>query len=132
METTIFSPNDKILFMDRYNDDYQLYELESNYLAGVIDGDGSLSCSSKYPFYIKLEICQCDFLLIFIIMKKFNGNIQKIEKELPQRNQYSISFTNQCANDILEFIYPNIMLKKEQCRLCIENIFFSKTGNRIP
>ena len=112
METTIFSPNDKILFMDRYNDDYQLYELESNYLAGVIDGDGSLSCSSKYPFYIKLEICQCDFLLIFIIMKKFNGNIQKIEKELPQRNQYSISFTNQCANDILEFIYPNIMLKR--------------------
>ena len=77
METTIFSPNDKILFMDRYNDDYKLYELESSYLAGVIDGDGSLSCSSKYPFYIKLEICQCDFLLIFIIMKKFNGNIKK-------------------------------------------------------
>ena len=44
METTIFSPNDKILFMDRYNDDYKLYELESSYLAGVIDGDGSLSC----------------------------------------------------------------------------------------
>lgn len=55
-------------------------------------------------------------------MKKFNGNIKKIEKELPQRNQYYISFTNQCASDILEFIYPNIMLKKEQCRLCIENI----------
>ena len=122
METTIFSTNDKILFMDRYNDDYKLYELESSYLAGVIDGDGSLSCSSKYPFYIKLDICQCDFLLIFLIMKKFNGNIKKIEKELPQRNQYYISFTNQCASDILEFIYPNIMLKKEQCRLYIENI----------
>ena len=118
----LLKPNDKILFMDRYTDDYQSYELESSYLAGVIDGDGSLSCSSKYPFYIKLEICQCDFLLIFIIMKKFNGNIKKIEKELPQRNQYYISFTNQCASDILEFIYPNIMLKKEQCRLCIENI----------
>ena len=70
METTIFSPNDKILFMDRYTDDYQSYELESSYLAGVIDGDGSLSCSSKYPFYIKLDICQCDFLLIFLIMLK--------------------------------------------------------------
>jgi len=122
METTIFSTNDKILFMDRYTEEYQLYELDSSYLAGVIDGDGSLSCSSKYPFYIKLDIYQCDFLLIFMIMKKFNGNIKKIEKELPQRNQYCLSFTNQCASDILEFIYPNIMLKKEQCRLCIENI----------
>ena len=43
----LLKPNDKILFMDRYTDDYQSYELESSYLAGVIDGDGSLSCSSK-------------------------------------------------------------------------------------
>lgn len=122
VEKKDFLSKDIQFFSEIYLNNYKNYILSESYLSGFIDGDGSISCSSKYPNYIKLEISQCNFLPIFIIAKKFNGNLCKKKNDYPKRNQYKISFSHNNALPVLHFIKDNLLLKKEQCKLAIENI----------
>jgi len=121
-DRTIFNENDLELFVDRYETQYKDFEIFPEYLAGIIDGDGSIFCSSNYPYYCKVSISQCDFLLIFILYKRFGGNIRKIVKDGEKRNQYELSFFHKECKEILEFIVDKLFLKKTQARTALENI----------
>jgi hypothetical protein len=113
---------DTIFFYNKYKNEYIDYDISPKYLAGMMDGDGSFSCAIKYPNYVKVEISQCDFLVIYLIQKKFPGLITKVVGNEQKRNQYKITYVNSSALPILEFIKEYLLLKKEQCMLCIENI----------
>lgn len=118
-----FTENDLLFFVDRYLNDYQNYEFSKEYLAGFIDGDGSISCADLYPNYIKIEISQCDFLPIFLIQKKFGGNIQITEaKNEESRKQYKLSYLNNNAITLIEFIKDSLFLKNKQAILSLDNI----------
>ena len=43
----IFTSYDKQFFYDKYLNEYTEYELSAGYLAGLIDGDGSICCSKS-------------------------------------------------------------------------------------
>jgi len=96
--------------------------LTASYLAGFIDGDGSISLRVNYNS-IYISSSQCVPYPIFSLLKQFGSKIRFIKaKNNNSRNQYTWEIVGERSLDILNFIKDKIIIKQKRCLASIEFI----------
>ena len=110
------------------------------YLAGFIDGEGSISiCKTnssnsiyKTPRYV-LEVTVTNTYkpIIDMFQELFAGSWtrRRHEKHPVWKQSYCIRWASIKAKEILELVYPHLIVKKEQAEVAIE-FQSTKTKNR--
>lgn len=123
----------------------QITETEKAYLAGIIDGEGSIIISKLKPnkkkgeinprYQLFLKVSNTDRRLLEWISKRCLVNIHLHErKKSNQRKCYTIHLPVVVALELLECIYSYIIIKKEQVDLAVRfRKSFENCGhNTIP
>ena len=104
-------------------------ELGTEYVAGLLDGEGSIHVSksihpkSKRPQYsLALTITNTDWLIIHQIMEKYGGHIETppMEGKLGKRQVYVWSINSKKATSILTEVYPYLRIKKLEALEALE------------
>ena len=110
-----------------------LSETDKAYIAGFIDGEGSISIKRRNPksehpeaWQLIIQISSLDKnVLKYISEKTGQGKIQKIKLSKykgreNQRDIYKISINSRKAANLLKEIYPYLKIKHKQAKIAIE------------
>lgn len=94
------------------------------YLAGFIDGDGSISIVSEKqvtPYYCpKVAVYNTDFRIVENLRKEFGGNIIiKSPKKSGHKIPYEWRLKGKSAFELLEKCHNFLVIKKSQANLCL-------------
>jgi hypothetical protein len=109
------------------------------YLAGIIDGEGSLIISrsnrgSYMNYYGRIHVKNTDYRLIEWLLAKFGGNVHEHIPSDPIKHAkaYSWYFSGDAHDKevLLLGLMPYLIVKKEQAKILIE--FFRMTGEVNP
>jgi hypothetical protein len=110
-----------------------LTKAQLGYIAGVIDGEGSISiikASGKYHFsyQLRLIVTNTDYRMLKWLKDTIGyGNVAERKRKITQPNWspvYIYSVTATKAKNLLVTIYPYLVIKREQADIAIE---FTKT-----
>lgn len=104
--------------------------MKNAYLAGYTDGDGSIYCRVyiQKPKLIKvyessLQICSVNEDICYFFKKEFTGSIHKRhEKRENRRDSWLWYIKGEKCLQVLEEIYPFLILKKKSSHLCSQLI----------
>lgn len=89
------------------------------YLAGIIDGEGSISASKSRPctenFRIFLAVAMCDVGPINLLAQVFGGDV-KIDKRQTKTGKFVFRWTVYCRNaaTVLELLLPYLIVKRDR------------------
>jgi len=105
------------------NTKYTLLDVKNAYVAGILDGEGSVTIysytkneRSDYGGYIAITSTTLE--LIKWLHKELGGNYCKKKKEKPSRKQgYRWNLYGQAAAVVLWRLYPYLIVKKEHVRI---------------
>jgi hypothetical protein len=109
------------------------------YLAGIIDGEGSLIVSrsdrgSYMNYYGRIHVKNTDYRLIKWLLDKFGGTVSNHEPSDPVKHKkaYSWYFSGDAHDKevLLLSIMPYLIVKKEQAKILIE--FFRMHDEKNP
>lgn len=99
------------------------------YVAGLIDGEGCLSlmertneeCSRRsFSFRLSVEMSNKARELLLLCQSRLGGNIHsRTKRSATHQDQTSWSMSTREALPLLEALLPHMIVKREQCRLCI-------------
>lgn len=95
------------------------------YLAGLIDGEGTISCSvleNKKGFlalHKQLSIFNTNIVLISWITSRFGGKVHSRIRSSKWKEEHQVKWSATEAAVILEAVLPFLVIKKEQAELFI-------------
>jgi hypothetical protein len=110
-----------------------------SYLAGIIDGEGSLIISRSnrgtyMNYYGRIHVKNTDYRLIQWLLDKFGGNVHDHIPSDPIKHAkgYSWYFSGDAHDKevLLLALIPYLIVKKEQAKVLID--FFRMTGEKNP
>lgn len=116
-------------------------EKELAYIAGIIDGEGSIQIFKRKPSkssiakrqknfwhtsYVKIS--NTDIRLLDWLKKRVGGSIQKGKRRGKRRNCYELHINPSKSTELLQKVYPYLVIKKEQADVVFE--FRSTYENR--
>jgi LAGLIDADG DNA endonuclease family protein len=114
---------------------------ELSYLAGIIDGEGSIYIQSRkrsyaIDYFPRFQIVNTDKKLMDWIYSKFGGNLfqkNRIKHNPKWRLQYEWFTTRKLMDQLLELIIPYLICKKEHAQIMLEfrKTFLQKTSYRV-
>lgn len=104
-----------------------LKETEKAYLAGLIDGEGCIGINKsgpkQYKLYIQITVCDQD-LNIYWQRRTGRGGIYDGRKYTEKNPKWRPTFTwkinSNDAYELLEEIYPYLLIKREQADIALE------------
>lgn len=104
-----------------------LTESEIGYIAGIIDGEGSIAIaytfhpgrSKKRCHYLRLYVGITDKPVIDWLVSKLGGSSGKDIRNHPRRTIYKYYLTGKNAANIIKLIRPLLIVKREQADLAI-------------
>ena len=108
--------------------------ITDEYLAGLFDGEGYVGINSWHKgesYGLRCEITNSDVQLLEKIQEKYGGNV--LVQGYPQGNRrvcYKINWNARKAKNILEIMYPHLIVKKSQTRLALEFTLNDKRHTR--
>ncbi|MFA5037696.1 MAG: LAGLIDADG family homing endonuclease [Candidatus Izemoplasmatales bacterium] len=97
-------------------------ELEKAYLAGLIDGEGSICILTdhKRTFYLHLNITNTGLSMLLKIKDIWGGLLyKKSRKNLLWKQAYELRWMGSKAKDILKEISPYLINKKPQAEISL-------------
>lgn len=110
-------------------------KITRRYLAGLIDGEGYIGIKPNrrpenrnrqhFAPMIKMALTEKSAYLLFAIRDKLGGHIYK--REYPNNFKYNNAYywdvhTYNIVKRVLDYVYPYLILKKEQAKLALELI----------
>jgi hypothetical protein len=110
-----------------------------SYLAGIIDGEGSLIISRSnrgnyMNYYGRIHVKNTDYRLIQWLLDKFGGNVHEHIPADPTKHAkaYSWYFSGDAHDKevLLLALMPYLIVKKDQAKILID--FFRMTGEKNP
>lgn len=90
-------------------------ETDLSYLAGIIDGEGSV-CFSKNG-RLTLSLSSTDLELLIYLNKIFPGKLYPVKKAGKYRQQYQLSWRNKDGLQLAEKILPYLRIYRKQYRI---------------
>jgi len=111
------------------------------YMAGIIDGEGSISIdvqspnkTRKYHYYsIRMNIINTNLELMEWLVKNFGGNLYKNRKVEKRKQVYKWSIYSRKAAEILQQTLPYMIVKKPHAIILIEFMdSMGVTGWHVP
>lgn len=109
-------------------------ETDLAYLAGLIDGEGTISASislntSGYVAVNKfLSIFNTNYKLMLWIQSRFGGKIYSRDRADLWKTEHQIKWSPEEASEILKWVLPYLVIKSEQAELLI--LIHSYKGHR--
>jgi len=92
---------------------------DDEWLAGFIDGDGSVSVIDER--YLKCEIEQCDPIVLLKIQHKYGGVISKrLNSGENARPIYKLTLACNYSRSLLENIANHVIIEKQKIDACME------------
>ena len=112
-------------------------EAEIAYLAGIIDGEGSIYIQMRkrtdaIDYFPRFQIVNTDKKLMDWIHNKFGGNLftkNRIKHNPKWRTQYEWFTTRKLMDELLELVIPFLICKKEHAKIMLE---FRKSFREKP
>ena len=99
----------------------------SAYLAGIIDGEGSICIVRKFgprsknpSFLIRISVGMSCLQIIEFLQENFRGSIHKEKKKLNRKQMYRWNIQGNKAANFLEAIRPFLIEKKEKAKIAME------------
>ena len=99
------------------------------YLAGIVDGEGSISIKSESmgkPYVGYLTVTNCNYEMIKLFECEFGGKVRKRNWSNNQKNisknwkpSYEWSLTKQQAAKALRLLFPYLRIKSRQATLVL-------------
>ena len=95
------------------------------YLAGLIDGEGTISCSvnkTKKGFLAlqkQLSIFNTNIVLISWITARFSGTVHSRVRSEKWKEEHQVKWSATEAVIILELVLPYLVIKREQAEIFI-------------
>lgn len=90
-----------------------------SYIAGIIDGEGCItmrSDNSSECVIIRMKDCEA----LWLIKDYFGGSLVKVYNPLYDDYTFQYLIANKQANNLLSQVFPFLLIKKENARLCLE------------
>ncbi len=115
-----------------------LDERTKGYIAGIIDGEGSLMV---YPFKTKkgyviyqsrLAVCNTKKELIDYLMKTTGIGRTRVSHTPLRKPFYYWALSSENIRKFLPIIFPYLLLKRKQAELLLEYLSIVKVGYRHP
>ena len=100
--------------------DYEinLTESEAGYVAGIIDGEGTITTGTSNKYYnLVLVVSNTNIDLMLYLEKILGGSMFECQPQNGNRPIYRISWTGKKAMSIIEAIKPYLIVKKSQAIL---------------
>lgn len=103
-------------------------EVECAYLAGLMDGEGSLTitehCRSDRPGYIRrnvrVQIYNTNRELLIGIQQVFGGKLYCVRRDCEKwKDQYVLTWAEAQITQVLECVWPYLRLKKTQADILL-------------
>lgn len=114
--------------------DSEISTQELAYLAGIIDGEGTISISTDNKptgysvFILRLTISNSNVDLINWCLDRVSFKIQEYNRGNPKWNtQYILTLQSQEAKELIKLVYPYLVVKKAQAEAALE---FPLNGSR--
>lgn len=114
---------------------------ELAYLAGIIDGEGSIYIQSRkrvdaIDYFPRFQIVNTDRQLMEWIHTKFGGNLfqkNRVKHNPKWRLQYEWFTTRKLMDELLILIIPYLICKKEHALIMIEfrKTFLKKESHKV-
>lgn len=95
------------------------------YLAGLIDGEGTISCSINttnkgiQALQKQLSIFNTNLLLISWITARFGGKVHSRIRSSKWKEEHQVKWSASEASVILELVLPYLVIKREQAEIFI-------------
>lgn len=95
------------------------------YLAGLIDGEGTISCSTNtttkniLALQKQLSIFNTNLVLISWITTKFGGKVHSRKRSSKWKEEHQVKWSATEASIILELVLPYLVIKREQAEIFI-------------
>lgn len=111
-------------------------DLDWSYLAGLIDGEGSIriekSGGHKYPGTPTVCVTNSNPTLIMWVYSKFGGHLYKKKSKGKYQVVWDIYWLGKRAEEVLQGVYPYLTAKKEQTKLVFDyRKLIGKPGKRL-
>jgi hypothetical protein len=107
-------------------------QLDPSYIAGMIDGDGTISIRKQNDSYtISISLSQCRTNILQILAYYYGGQINGggNKGNCNYRNQYTYKVTGRVCEFLLDDILPHLVLKYRHAELIKEIIPFNNKPN---
>jgi hypothetical protein len=124
--------------MITHNKEFTVAEIA--YLAGIIDGEGTITCCRAIQSYYKnspnkkiygyrllCKVSNTDLELLYWIKERFGGRISKWSNNYTEKatlrgwkKGYSIDWWTKDATEIVKLVYPYLIIKKRQATLALK------------
>jgi hypothetical protein len=102
-------------------DETLLKRLTPSYIAGFIDGDGTIGVSaSKYERRVYVSVTQCDITPLVLIQRLYGGTIRVMKRHDPIRQQYVWDVLNLDCKNILSVLSQHSILKQKRAILALK------------
>jgi hypothetical protein len=105
----------------------KLSETEKAYIAGIVDGEGSIAISKsqtkkyKYVYHIlTISVSNTNKIVIDWLREKLGGSVHSYRCKAHRRDCFSWQTSAARAKKVLEQILPYLIIKKEASELAIE------------
>ena len=90
------------------------------YLAGIIDGEGTISYNNiRYPS-VRIIITNNSMELMEWLAAKFGGHIATRDRELYGRSYYWALYDKPSVRELLELVKPHLIIKRNHAEIAIE------------
>lgn len=89
------------------------------YIAGIIDGEGHISMRSDNHGELIIIRMRSDKVLQ-MIKDKFGGSLTRSFDKKYNTSIFQFVIANKQANNFIKIIYPFLILKKENAKLCLK------------
>jgi len=102
---------------------YHEMKLEPSYIAGLLDGDGTVSFM-KHVYSSYINICQCDPRPLIALQGMFGGNIRILTSERSQHERLQYCYCVHTYNEpLLKIMKDYSILKSKRSNYCYEHLF---------
>lgn len=123
-------------YEEYYNQHYHGIKLDISYVAGIIDGDGTISINStnqsKGTVMVNIRLSQSYPKLLEVFQENYGGNIYKRNSKADTcRREYIWRICGDLAFNLLLKLKDHIILKYEQLLVCLDfQQYYNVVGKR--
>ena len=100
--------------------------LDKNYIAGIVDGEGSIEIHKQkgrqrvlYNYNVRVRISNTCRDLLLLVQTEYGGVISQRLPRLNRRKDYQLEISSHYALRLIRDILPFLVIKKEQATLAL-------------
>src|ERR1035437_595723 len=114
--------------------------IDLSYVAGYFDGEGTISCNSKWSLQLRMVVVSGDYYSLLLFQDLFGGQVYEMipsqisKKSTPGLRMFRWAMYGKDCIEPLRALIPYLRAKKDEARAVVESnvLFRGKGGTPTP